>query len=205
MCGIVASFDKNKFNELMKLNSYRGNFSYSIMCFDYIKKEVKSLYKMFGEYDENILNKFDFENVYYIGHQQAPTGGLTKDQNRIHPSEIDNSFLYHNGMLKNSFLLKYDWEKEWDTKLLHKLVLEDINNLDKIEGSFSCLYINNDEIKLFRNQLSPLYIDIDLNISSAKFENSKSTKENVIYNIDFKSKEIKIVSEFNNCENIYFL
>lgn len=77
--------------------------------------------------------------------------------------------------------------------------------MDKIEGSFSCLYINNDEIKLFRNQLSPLYIDIDLNISSAKFENSKSTKENVIYNIDFKSKEIKIVSEFNNCENIYFL
>ena len=73
MCGISASLNKDKFIELMKLNSYRGNFSYSVMVFDYINKKILYLNKSFGEFDEKIIENLNYENVYYIGHQQSPT------------------------------------------------------------------------------------------------------------------------------------
>lgn len=206
MCSIVASFDKNKFIELMKLNSYRGNFSYSVLCFNYVEKKIISIYKSFGIFDENILKNIEDGDIYFIGHQQSPTGGLIKDEKRIHPSIINNSYLYHNGMLKNNFLQKYDYNNKWDTELLHKLINDDIKNLNLIEGSYSCLYIKeNGDILLFRNQLSPLYIDKNLNISSTVFESSNMTEYNVIYRLDFNNKNIIEVNKINNNECIYFL
>ena len=50
---------------------------------------------------EKIIENLNYENVYYIGHQQSPTGGLIKDYERIHPSilndDCNTSYLYHNG------------------------------------------------------------------------------------------------------------
>lgn len=211
MCGISASLNKDKFIELMKLNSYRGNFSYSVMVFDYINKKILYLNKSFGEFDEKIIENLNFENVYYIGHQQSPTGGLIKDYERIHPSilndDCNTSYLYHNGLLKNDYLKKFNHENRWDTELIHKFIRkDDFNQLGNMQGSFSCLFIDKDKnIKLFRNALSPMFVDKNLNVSSVKFNGCEKTSYNKIYTIDFENKSFNIDFVFNNEELIYFL
>lgn len=210
MCGICASLNKDKFIELMKLNSYRGNFSYSVMIFDYTYKRILYLNKSLSEFDENIIKDLNYENVYYIGHQQSPTGGLIKDYERIHPSILNNdcntSYLYHNGLLKTDYLRKFNYESKWDTELIHKFVRNgDFNQLGNIQGSFSCLFIDKDKnIKLFRNALSPMFIDKNLNISSVKFKGCEKTKYNRIYDIDFENKSLNEGLIFDNKELIYF-
>ena len=79
MCAIFGSFDKEKFFELAKLNSYRGSHSYSIAYYD--RKNVAIVDKGFGEFPEIDLDN----NYYYIGHVQAPTTD-SKDKNSIHPA-----------------------------------------------------------------------------------------------------------------------
>lgn len=202
MCSIIASYSKNKLEELVDLNQFRGNFSFSYLEFENDKLTHPT--KKFGPYDKNIINN-NFN--YKISHLQAPTGGLIQDINRIHPTIINNSKLYHNGIITPrgiKFLQnKLNSDETFDTLLLHKAIETfGFEILSEIEGLFSCLYIKDDKISIFRTKHGKLYIDEEMSISSERFEGLGGSKcpkcinYDTVYEVDLVNKKVNTISKF---------
>lgn len=207
MCSIIGSFDLIKFKELIKINQYRGSFAYSYSSFD-PKIGILNTIKDFGEFDINIINKIT--QSYTIGHIQAPTGGLIKDVKRIHPSRIKNSYLFHNGILKKTYIEKlqnkFRTNNNWDTYLLHKeLIASGFEKLNNIDGSFGCVYIVNNNIYLFANDLINLFIDDEVNISSVKFNKSTKLPSNCVFKLDLLNKTYTDIYQFKTYNNPYYI
>ncbi|MFW6219584.1 MAG: hypothetical protein ACOC33_01945 [bacterium] len=207
MCGIIGSFNIHKFNELIKLNEYRGSFAYSFCSID-PDLHTFNIIKDFGKFNNDLLK--NTSNLYHVGHIQAPTGGLIKDVKRIHPSNIHNTYLFHNGILKKSTIDKlqkeFNTDNNWDTHLLHMALNKyKFNILNHIDGSFGCLYINNFNIYLFSNDLINIFMDDSLSISSVKFKNSFKIKNNSVYKIDLTTNTYEIIDTFNTINNPYYI
>lgn len=184
MCALFGSPDRKMFQELAKLNSYRGNHSYSVATIK--DNNVGIAAKGLGE--------FKMPRVfadYYIGHTQAPTTDA-KSINSVHPSEIDGTLLWHNGIIKDHQVKA--WQKElnsnevWDTKLLHSFLdtQPSTDVLSKADGSFACVWDNGMQIYLFRNANSPLFTD-GTSYSSTKFAGSEEIEAEVFYILDDKN------------------
>jgi glucosamine 6-phosphate synthetase-like amidotransferase/phosphosugar isomerase protein len=209
MCAIFGSFNKDKFVELMELNSYRGSFSYSytVIHNDFTSKTFKD----FGTMDKNMLSGKS-QNGYMLGHVQAPTGGLIKNYSRIHPAEKNEYLLWHNGIIKGKYLTKMQEElnstNEWDTKLLLDTIVPDAfmpTTLNDVDGAFSCVLMKQDAyLMLFRNSTSPLFMNDALDISSTKFQYSSKTDKNVVYNVDFVNRKMTEFTKFQNINNPYY-
>lgn len=196
MCSIIASYSRDKFQELIDLNQFRGNFSYSYTEFE--NNRIQEQIKNFGEFN---LGDLGYNYSYKIGHVQAPTGGMIKDTNRIHPVNTENIMLWHNGLLTPrgiKFLQnKLGVDETFDTFLL-TLAIEkfDFEILNEIEGLFSCLMIKSGKIYVFRTKHGKLYIDNDMNISSERFENSKCIDADTVYELDIIKLKYNIISKF---------
>lgn len=219
MCSIIGSFNLDSFLKLLKYNQSRGNFSYSLTVLELFENNctVSQTYKSFGEFDESLLTKIKIpQHPYFIGHVQAPTGGLIKDFNRIHPSvneqENPHTYLWHNGILKDPTIqvIKdryqlYDNEWNWDTKLLHKsLDEESVEILSELEGSFGCIWIVEPKLYLFTNDLVNLYIDDKLNISSLPFQGSNKIYPNVVFQMNFINSKIEEIHNFKTKNTPYY-
>jgi len=190
MCSIYITDNKSDFFNLRDSCDSRGNFSYSVM---YEKENSFHVEKSF-----NKINDLK-ESGIYIGHSQAPTNGMIKDINRIHPCDKNNSYLYHNGILKKSFIEKYSDEK-WDTKVLFDLLEKyNFSILSDIDGSFACIYIKENNIYIFRNKLCNLYYN-GKNICSIKYDESYNIiPDGIVYNFkDFKLKETGFIFSTKN-------
>jgi glutamine phosphoribosylpyrophosphate amidotransferase len=198
MCGIIATKSITKLIELIKLNQQRGSFSHSLTVLayneDYTKLSTHFIYRQFGEFnfklfDDIIKNNKNIKNLYFIAHVQAPTGGLIKDKERIHPSNIFNKqYLYHNGILKSKYVNNYKIllnENEWDTSILNNnIYMFGFDHLSEVKGSFACILLKDDDLYVFRNNNSILYFDNNLNFSSVKFENSFELESGEVFKLD---------------------
>lgn len=203
MCSIVGSYSKAKFIELIKLNTYRGTFSHSLTI---IKPDGYQICKGFGPFNEDLLNtEFYNDGDYLLGHCQAPTNGLVQEYDRIHPYQGKISLL-HNGIIKDAEVGRINSELStdyvWDTQALAEYIQDDFSKLSDIEGSFACGCIKENELYVFRNAISPLYMDDDANISSTRFTSSNMISNNSIYKLN--KKKFNIVESFNNTHNPYF-
>lgn len=152
------------------------------------------------------------DRSFKIGHLQAPTTGADAC-NSIHPAgiEFDTKLLWHNGIIKQFDVRrlreKYGVDEKWDTMLLlYELQNPEtwLSNLSTINGSFACVYVEQDSLYLFRNEISPLFIDADLNISSVKFKGAESLKPNYVHMVDFATRTLMDIGSFNTLENPYF-
>jgi hypothetical protein len=197
MCSIISASDLEMGKHLIELNQFRGSFSYSFTTID--KGRPTAQIKDFGEFPLDILETF--RNERFIAHVQAPTGGLIKDVDRIHPVQDDINMLWHNGLLTPKGvkylqdLLKTD--EDFDTRLLFNAIEKyGFDILNEIEGLFSCLYLKDGKVYLFRTKHGKLYVDEDMNISSERFEGSKCINADTIYEINFEDKSIKEVGKF---------
>lgn len=217
MCSIIGSYSKETFTNLVKLNEYRGVFSYSLSFFP-IDGSANVLSKGFGKFPLELLDRFE-KPGYFLGHCQAPTNGLIEDYDRIHPCAFKpnnsdyNMYLLHNGIIKpdsvDNFNKKLNSDYQWDTQAL----AEYINNvglltaLNEVEGSFACVMFNHigSWLKLFRNEISPLFVDDELNISSTRFKNSTSIDHNTFYHLDIQNKTLDKSGEFNNTYAPYYI
>ena len=193
MCSIIASFKKEKLEALVDLNQFRGNFSFS-----YLELETGKSTKQFGQYNKDVIEN---NQNYKISHLQAPTGGLIQDINRIHPTTINDSKLYHNGIITPrgiKFLQnKLNSTETFDTFLLHKAIEEfGFDILSEIEGLFSCLYIKDGKIFIFRTKHGKLYIDEEMSISSERFDSSKCINYDTVYDLDLINKNVNIINKF---------
>jgi len=189
MCSIIASFNKETFEDLVDKNQHRGNFSFSYT--EVNGTDVVEQIKAYGEFAKDLVSK----EYYKIGHVQAPTGGMVVDESRIHPVIIGDSMLWHNGLITPKgikFLQeKLETTEQFDTKLLIGAIQKyGFSILDHIEGLFSCLYIEDNEVYIFRTKHGKLYIDESMNISSERFVGSKCIGYNRIYKLDLNKKHI---------------
>lgn len=209
MCAIFGSYNKDKFLELLDLNSYRGSYSYSytVINNDYSCKTFKD----FGTLDKTIFND-KYQGVYMLGHVQAPTGGLVRNYSRIHPAEKENFKLWHNGIIKGKCLTEMqnnlNSTNQWDTQLLLETIVTDTfepSNLDQVDGAFSCALLKeNAYLMLFRNTTSPLFVNDALDISSTKFSSSTKTNANTVYHVDITNRKLNEFTKFNNINNPYY-
>lgn len=205
MCSIVGSFKKDKLIELCELNSYRGQHSHSISYFDIVTGEI-SVQRFGGPVDYvNIQQK---PLVYMVVHMQAPTTEGDPKAN-IHPAYYDGKFLWHNGILKQTYIqqlkTKLDEVCNWDTFLMLKTIARDRNNINDLDGSFSCLMYDNEKLYIFRNEISPMFYDAELNISSTGFKGSRPTPPNQIHHMDFNFSSLFAVENFITRFNPYFI
>lgn len=221
MCAIVGSFNTEKLRELVKLNLYRGSHSYSISLYDTYLNRLTIVKRNIGEIDLNDV--VVPSRNYGIVHVQAPTTSA-KDLDSVHPAragfissftvdkntkhEFYEEALWHNGILKENTVVELQQHIgliEWDTLLLlSELSHDGWNALNNIDGTFSCLYYNRGSCYLFRNEISPMFIDDELNISSTKFAGSKSTEPNKVLKIEFDYKTAAPIFTFKTVENPYY-
>ena len=204
MCAIFGSFNFNRFNELAVQNSYRGQHSFSISTFDPTTGELDVKRKLTGPFDSS--NMSIEKGVYWIGHIQAPTTD-GKSSDYIHPSVIDDSYLWHNGIIKED-CIKYmqavlGENTPWDTKLLHEW-FESGLDLSDVDGTFSCLVHRKRLLYLFRNEISPMFYDEKLNISSVRFDESARTPANAVLKMDFDQMYLHHSESFTTKENPYY-
>jgi glutamine phosphoribosylpyrophosphate amidotransferase len=209
MCSIIGSFSKEKIVDLVKLNLYRGQHSYS---YSYYNPEDNNIQVTRGLGEIPLDNINIPEGCYCIAHMQAPTTE-NKDINSVHPAQLGSSFLWHNGIIKSKWIEKRkeyigvsefpNRNNSWDTFLILRQYLED-GHLNNIDGTFSCVYYSPMEgLQLFRNEISPLFFDKDHNISSTKFDFSSPLNPNIIWNFT-PGESIIEDGTFNTVENPYF-
>lgn len=203
MCSIVGSFKKDKLIELCNLNSYRGQHSHSISHYDIVSGEL-SVSRGLGPVNLDSIEEKPL--VYMLVHMQAPTGQQT---NNIHPAHYEGRFLWHNGILKQTYIqeLKQQLNEvcEWDTFLMLKAITQNRDMLNDLDGSFSCVLYDNEKLYLFRNEISPLFIDAALNISSVGFKGSNPTPPNKLHHLDFNFQSLFGVQNFTTKFNPYYL
>lgn len=200
MCAIVGSFSKSKLKELHKLNAYRGELSYSLSTFKPTEHNVQ-LQVMMQDKDkmpEDLIDNIPLnEGEFIIGHTQAPTTSSTN----IHPAVYGNFLLWHNGIVKQKEISKDTWDTEW---MLERIADYGWSSLSRIDGTFACIMFNGRELFIFRNEISPLFIDNELNISSTKFEGSYSLEPNQVHRVNLLSKSLNTVAYFDTMENPYY-
>lgn len=215
MCAVVGSKDTNTLKELITLNSYRGCHSYSFSVYNTYTGVLHILKKKLGTINLDSLNVPT--NCYGIVHIQAPTTDVRGEDN-IHPATIptvtsDYPFyaLWHNGIIKEEIIKRFKdtLSTSWDTKIILELLNRsqtDWDVLNKMDGTFSCLFYDglNRDLKLFRNQISPMFIDEYLNISSTRFESSIETEPDVVFSMNLDDNTLNKVGEFKTVENPYF-
>jgi len=215
MCAIIGSSNVDVLEEFVRLNSYRGSHSYSISLFNKTTGILSVMEKKLGRPS---LNSFTLPaNSYGIIHIQAPTTD-GKTQEFIHPAMLITKFeswpeqaLWHNGIIKDSIVKENisKWNTSWDTMQILKS-LHNTNNrwteLNKFDGTFSCLYYDRADLgmHIFRNEISPMFIDDNFNLSSTKFEGSKETEPNKVFKLNFTNNTLKEVGKFSTVENPYF-
>ena len=197
MCSIIGAYKHEDVKQLVELNQFRGNFSHSITTItdslDVIQQE-----KGFGPFNYDLLTS---DENYHICHVQAPTGGLVKDINRIHPVREGSDMLWHNGLLTSRGVkllqTKLNTEETFDTLLLFKAIKQfGFDILSEIEGLFSCVLILNHKLYMFRTKHGKLHIDDQLNISSERFKGAKCINFDTIYEVDFENSSIIPVNSF---------
>lgn len=198
MCAIFTSFSKDKLKELHKINAYRGELSYSLASFKASKDNVQLqvLFKDQGKLPEDLIDNMP-ESDFYVAHIQAPTS----ETSNIHPAVESGSLLWHNGIVKQSTLV----ENQWDTQyILNQVIDYGWSALSRIDGTFACIMYHENNLYAFRNEISPLFVGDDLDISSTKFYNSKSFPSNKVWKLDIQSRILSEVGSFITVENPYY-
>lgn len=204
MCSIIGSFNTETLHNLSQLNAYRGTHSHSLYAFDR-DMNIVYIHKDFGALD---VSAHDIpQGCYIIAHQQAPTTEA-KDVGSIHPAEVSDSLLWHNGIIKQDDVRRLQSElntnEKWDTKLLLLNYIA-TGSFEGINGTFACVMHTSGKLHILRNEISPLFMNAVGDVSSTKFDDSFSVEPNkVLQFTPFDDTMIREMGSFTTKENPYF-
>lgn len=123
MCGIFGSRNPERFQELMELNSERGEFATGLMIHD--PNEGIIIKKQAGKSKIHFNRKYP--GIYFAGHVQAPTSSQRVWQEETsHPFVCISWAVMHNGVLTNheELIKKYElWNvNPVDTQVIPQLI-----------------------------------------------------------------------------------
>jgi hypothetical protein len=198
MCAIIGSFSKTRLGDLYELNSYRGKLTYSLCSITKDTGIIDRLIRQKGELTPATLYYAGEPEAYTLGHTQAPT----TEASGIHPAEIRNDLLWHNGIVKQSGLEPGAWDTEW---LLNGILEGGWDFLTTVNGSFACVAYISGSFFIFRNEIAPLFMNHEFDISSTPTDGFGSLPPNTVFHLDFVKKEIISVATFSTADNPYFL
>ncbi|QBX05964.1 hypothetical protein Va3_010 [Vibrio phage Va3] len=200
MCGLFAARSKQELIELSKSNIHRGSRTHSVSTF---KNGHVTVHKFTGAFNTtNVPDSADF----YICHVQAPTGTSAQ----AHPAivtieengQLHDSHVWHNGILKDHYMKNQT--QEWDTAHIAEAIC--YGKLNELDGTFACFHFINGNLRVFRNEISPLFMSEDgTSFSSTRtILTPEHVEPNKVFNIDFKTFKMTVVNEFKTLENPYF-
>lgn len=195
MCAIVGSKSKATLKYLLEINAYRGQLSHSLAALDE-RSNIETLIRQPGSVPDTLIDNFP-DTSYYIGHIQAPT----TESRSIHPAAFDECYLWHNGIVKQKEIPAGTWDTEW---ILKGILADGFDFLSTVNGTFACVAYIDKKLYVFRNEISPLFVDDELNISSTKFDGSRSLDPNVVFEIDLHQMILVEETRFETKENPYF-
>lgn len=206
MCSIIGSYSRQRLKDLAQLNSYRGTHSHSLYVFN-DSNEIIWRHRGFDDLIVDDCPVSDTGGNYFVAHQQAPTTDA-KDENAIHPANVHGVLLWHNGIIKTDDVKRlqrlYETDEKWDTKLLLRDYIE-TGNLSEIDGTFACFMYIDYQMRIFRNEISPMFYNEFGDISSTKFPGSDPVPANKVLAFDPSSENIfNVISEFKTKENPYY-
>ena len=199
MCSISASKNKDILLKLVELNRYRGEESHSVTKYKYENDfGLISQIKSYGPLD---VEQLEGEWDYCVVHQQAPTSKEVNNTDLatgrfIHPAQKEKDYLWHNGIIKEG-KFEGDWDTEW---LFDQITSEDLSEVD---GTFACMLNYDNDMFVFRNEISPLFKD-GSSFSSSKFEGSEPVKPNTMWRLDFGTGTLQELWKFETKENPYY-
>ena len=195
MCSIIGTTDKDQLIELYDLNAYRGQLTFSLAGFN---KDCKLLHieKHQGKISKEFIEEFP-DCYYYVGHQQAPT----TEHSNIHPAEINNSLLWHNGIVKQRGFDVNQWDTQW---ILSNIEHSGLEFLSEIDGTFACVLYRDENLYIFRNEISPLFVSDSLSISSTKTNNLHSLAPNTLFKINLHRMVLEEEFKFSTKDNPYY-
>ena len=119
----------------------------------------------------------------------------------IHPAVYGDYLLWHNGIVKQKEITADTWDTNW---LLQRISDYGWSSLSRVDGTFACVMHNGIDIFIFRNEISPMFIDKDLNFSSTKFEGSESLEPNKVFRVNLLTKSLTPIAYFDTMENPYY-
>lgn len=203
MCSIVGSFSLARLKELIELNAYRGQYRHSVLVIDSITGGLLRAARGKGAFtDYTAMERVD---AYYIAHHQAPTAASSD----YHPAWHNDDFLFHNGIVKERYLtqmkIDLDTNIEWDTRLLCMMIERyGFESLSKIDGSFAGVGRHKEDLYIFRNQLSPMFYNEQLDFSSTVEQDMIELPAETAFKFDFTKKQLVHDVRFNTNDNVYF-
>ena len=195
MCSIFGSYDVNEFNELALLNSYRGHHSFSTAMYD--GESLDIIDKSLGEFE---LSESRYGSLH-VGHVQAPTT-TEKTIASVHPSELEETLLWHNGIIKEEQLRKWNYHSNWDTACLHKHIVGNMSKLSDVDGSFACVYFQKGNLYMWRNDNCPMFVK-GASFSSVKFKNAERVDANVVYKLS-NNKWVETENSFETKKSFFW-
>jgi asparagine synthetase B (glutamine-hydrolysing) len=201
MCSISGSFSKSKLQELYKLNAYRGEMNFSLSTFEKVndKTRLGIIFQDKGGLPDYLIKaQTEAPGKFFLAHSQAPTSGAAN----IHPAPYAGALLWHNGIIKQKALEDGLWDTQY---MLSQIIDYGWSSLSRLDGSFACIMYNEDKLYAFRNEISPLYVDNDLNISSTKFDSSYPITPNFVWEFDMELKMLRNIAHFETFENPYYM
>lgn len=197
MCGLFAARNKQSLIELSKSNLYRGSRTHSVSTF---RNGHVSICRFTGAFDPTkVADGADF----YICHVQAPTNKSAHSHPAIVNTDSGDSHIWHNGILLDRYL-KSKGTHEWDTMHIAEAFPE--QRLSELEGSFACFHFMNGSLSVFRNDISPLFMNEEGTAysSTRTIATNISVPSNKVFNIDLRTFKITQIDEFTTMENPYF-
>jgi hypothetical protein len=201
MCAISGSFSKSKLLELYRLNAYRGEMNHSLTSFEYDndgRLRLGVLFQDDGPLDTEVLDSLhEKDDKYFLAHSQAPT----TDTNSVHPAAYGDAMLWHNGIIKQKSMSPGTWDTAW---LLEQILNYGWSSLSRVDGTFACVMFWGNNLYCFRNEISPLFVDKELNLSSTKAEGFESLKPNVVHKMNLEFRTLTPVAYFDTFENPYY-
>lgn len=201
MCAITGSLHKEKLKDLYNLNAYRGELNYSLATFKPHKGVVtfQTLFQDDGKMPGTLIDGIPCrEGDFIIAHSQAPT----TDSRNVHPAVFGEAMLWHNGIIKQSKLSPGTWDTAW---LLEQIIDYGWSSLSRVDGTFACIMYLNGNLYVFRNEISPMFIDDRFNISSTKYQGSVPLTPNRVWKLNFNTMYLDAVAYFETMENPYYI
>lgn len=201
MCSILGSFSKPQIKDLYQLNSYRGELSYSVSTFRPAGDKInfRALFQSPGAMPDTLVDSMiTEEGDYIVAHSQAPT----TDTSNIHPAVYGDALLWHNGIIKQKEISEGTWDTLW---LLEQILDYGWGSLSNIDGTFACVMYKNSNLYVFRNEISPLFVNDEFAISSTQFDGSTSLAPNTVWRMNFETKELEPEAYFTTKENPYYI
>jgi len=217
MCGVYGSTCYNRFKDLYKLNTTRGNFANGHV-FVSDSQDGRSLHISKSPGTKKYTDVIDENIKIHLGHTQSPTGSVRDyHPSTTHPFESRNWIVGHNGVINNFEKLKQQYAPHSkcnvDTSIIPYLLEmyiatrhteQEITNivkrvLDMINGTYG-LFIFNKKYNLLyvaRSGSTLFYDPKDGSFSSTQHGNMVDLPEHTLFKVNGNIYE-RVASLSNN-------